>query len=61
MGIVSNGGTRPQFEKIRPTGLGALVDGWGISEEADCVKPDPLIFEIAARRCGVAPTGDWTA
>ena len=59
LGIVSNGGTRPQLEKIRRTGLGPLVDGWVISEEADCLKPDPLIFEIAARRCGVAPTGDW--
>ena len=61
LGIVSNGGTRPQLEKIRRTGLVPLVDGWVISEEADCIKPDPLIFEIAARRCGVAPTGDWTA
>ncbi|WP_107054427.1 HAD family hydrolase [Streptomyces sp. NRRL S-350] len=61
LGIVSNGGTRPQLEKIRRTGLGPLVDGWVISEEADCVKPDPLIFEMAAQRCGIAPTGDWTA
>ncbi|MFJ4189858.1 HAD family hydrolase [Kitasatospora sp. NPDC089509] len=61
LGIVSNGGTRPQLEKIRRTGLGPLVDGWVISEEADCVKPDPLIFEIAARRCGIRPTGDWAA
>ncbi|MEU6972509.1 HAD-IA family hydrolase [Kitasatospora aureofaciens] len=61
LGIVSNGGTRPQLEKIRRTGLGPLVDGWVISEEADCVKPDPLIFEIAARRCGIRPVGDWTA
>ncbi|MEU9042846.1 MULTISPECIES: HAD-IA family hydrolase [unclassified Kitasatospora] len=61
LGIVSNGGTRPQLEKIRRTGLGPLVDGWVISEEADCVKPDPLIFEIAAQRCGIAPTGDWAA
>ncbi|MGW1178008.1 HAD family hydrolase [Kitasatospora sp. NPDC002543] len=59
LGIVSNGGTRPQLEKIRRTGLGPLVDGWVISEEADCVKPDPLIFEMAAQRCGIAPTGDW--
>ncbi len=59
LGIVSNGGTRPQLEKIRRTGLGPLVDGWVISEEARCTKPDPLIFEIAAHRCGVAPTGDW--
>ncbi|MFD0278909.1 HAD-IA family hydrolase [Kitasatospora sp. NPDC127111] len=61
LGIVSNGGTRPQLEKIRRTGLGPMVDGWVISEEAECVKPDPLIFEIAAQRCGIAPTGDWTA
>ncbi|MFE6749094.1 HAD family hydrolase [Kitasatospora purpeofusca] len=59
LGIVSNGGTGAQLEKIRRTGLGPMVDGWVISEEADCLKPDPLIFEIAARRCGVAPTGDW--
>ncbi|WP_158071942.1 HAD family hydrolase [Kitasatospora sp. CB01950] len=61
LGIVSNGGTLPQLEKIRLTGLAAMVDGWVISEEARCVKPDPLIFEIAARRCGFRPTGDWTA
>ncbi|GAA2745683.1 HAD family hydrolase [Kitasatospora cinereorecta] len=61
IGIVSNGGTRPQLEKIRRAGLAALVDGWVISEEARCVKPDPLIFEIGARRCGFPITGDWTA
>ncbi|WP_371497148.1 HAD family hydrolase [Kitasatospora sp. NBC_00374] len=61
LGIVSNGGTRPQLEKIRRTGLGALVDGWVISEEADCLKPDPLIFEIAAQRCGVPPGPGWTS
>ncbi|WP_344344408.1 HAD family hydrolase, partial [Kitasatospora putterlickiae] len=59
LGIVSNGNTGPQLEKIRRTGLGPMVDGWVISEEADCVKPDPLIFEIAAQRCGIRPTGDW--
>ncbi|MFF4345239.1 HAD family hydrolase [Kitasatospora sp. NPDC001540] len=61
LGIVSNGGTMPQLEKIRRTGLAALVDGWVISEEARCLKPDPLIFEIAARRCGFRPAGDWRA
>ncbi|WP_457030152.1 HAD family hydrolase [Kitasatospora sp. P5_F3] len=59
LGIVSNGGTRPQLEKIRRVGLGSLVDGWVISEEASYLKPDPRIFEIAAQRCGVPPTGDW--
>ncbi|MFB9366037.1 HAD family hydrolase [Kitasatospora sp. NPDC001664] len=59
IGIVSNGGTGPQLEKIRRAGLSALVDGWVISEEARCLKPDPRIFEIAAQRCGVTPAGDW--
>ncbi|MGE7435789.1 MULTISPECIES: HAD family hydrolase [Kitasatospora] len=61
LGIVSNGNTRPQLEKIHRTGLGPLVDGWVISEEARCVKPDPKIFEIAANRCGVPPTHGWTS
>ncbi|MBB4949198.1 putative hydrolase of the HAD superfamily [Kitasatospora gansuensis] len=61
LGIVSNGGTRPQLEKIRRVGLGSLVDGWVISEEARYLKPDPRIFEIAAQRCGVPPTGDWAS
>ncbi|MFI9275958.1 HAD family hydrolase [Kitasatospora sp. NPDC052896] len=61
VGIVSNGETRPQLEKIRRTGLAPLVDAWVVSEEAGCAKPDPLIFEIAARRCGVAGSGDWAA
>ncbi|MFC8717244.1 HAD family hydrolase [Kitasatospora sp. NPDC057198] len=61
LGIVSNGGTLPQLEKIRLTGLASLVDGWVISEEAHCLKPDPLIFEIAARRCDFRPAGDWKA
>lgn len=61
LGIVSNGGTLPQLEKIRLTGLAPLVDGWVISEEARCLKPDPLIFEIAARRCDFRPAGDWKA
>jgi putative hydrolase of the HAD superfamily len=61
LAIVSNGGTTPQLEKIRRTGLGAVVDAWVVSEEARCAKPDPLIFEIAAQRCGVALSSDWTA
>ncbi|WP_377271288.1 HAD family hydrolase [Peterkaempfera sp. SMS 1(5)a] len=61
LGIVSNGGTLPQLDKIRRTGLAALVDAWVISEEARFAKPDPQIFQIAAHRCGVPTTGDWAA
>ncbi|WP_145906136.1 HAD family hydrolase [Kitasatospora viridis] len=59
--IVSNGGTGSQVEKIRRTGLAALVDAWVVSEEAGCAKPDPLIFEIAARRCGFELAGPGAA
>jgi FMN phosphatase YigB (HAD superfamily) len=60
LGIVSNGETAPQLDKIRRTGLAALVDGWVISEEVRHVKPDPEIFRIAAHRCGVPTTDHWT-
>lgn len=61
LGIVSNGATGQQLAKIERTGLAELVDGWVISEEADCAKPDPRIFRIAAFRCGVDTTKEWTA
>ncbi|WP_042379310.1 HAD family hydrolase [Streptacidiphilus melanogenes] len=64
LGIVSNGSTKQQRAKIERTGLDDLVDGWIISEEADCEKPDPLIFRLAADRCRRSPAltdeADWT-
>ncbi|WP_181442261.1 HAD family hydrolase [Streptomyces tateyamensis] len=59
LAVVSNGATVPQREKMRRTGVDALVDAWVVSEEAGCAKPDPLIFEIAAQRCGLAPDSAW--
>ena len=61
LGIVSNGATDQQLAKIEDTGLADLVDGWIISEEADCAKPDPRIFTLAAFRCGIDTGTDWTA
>jgi putative hydrolase of the HAD superfamily len=66
LGIVSNGSTRQQVAKIERTGLAALVDGWVISEEAACEKPDPRIFRLAAERCGLgsrwgSSTDPWTS
>lgn len=62
LGIVSNGATRQQEAKIRQAGLTHLVDGWVISDEAGCAKPDPLIFRIGAERCGLSTVGNsaWT-
>ncbi|WP_370087022.1 HAD family hydrolase [Streptacidiphilus sp. MAP12-16] len=59
LGIVSNGATEHQQAKIERTGLAALVDGWVISEEANCAKPDPRIFQLAAERCGIATGTSW--
>jgi putative hydrolase of the HAD superfamily len=48
--VVSNGETRLQEAKIRSTGLDRYLADWVISEEAGVSKPNPRIFEIAARR-----------
>lgn len=52
LGIVTNGMANNQEGKIRHTGLDELVDGWVISAEVGCRKPDVRIFEILAERLG---------
>jgi FMN phosphatase YigB (HAD superfamily) len=61
LGIVTNGSTEHQLAKIDRTGLAELVDGWVVSEEVGCAKPDPRIFRIAAQRCGLAEGSAWPA
>lgn len=41
--IVTTGRTAQQEAKIRHTGLHRLVQGWVISEEVGCKKPEPEI------------------
>ena len=48
--IVTNGETRSQEAKIRKSGLDRYVADWVVSQEVDCQKPNPRIFEIAAER-----------
>ena len=50
--IVTNGDTALQRAKIRRSGLDAVVDAIAVSGELGVGKPDPRIFEVAARRCG---------
>jgi putative hydrolase of the HAD superfamily len=57
--IVTNGETRQQEAKIRRTGLDRFVAEWVISEEVDCRKPNPRIFEIAAERARMRMRGAW--
>jgi FMN phosphatase YigB (HAD superfamily) len=51
IGVVTNG---PFFQerKLDVTGLHELIDGLCISEDVGSNKPEPFIFEEAARRCG---------
>lgn len=57
--IVCNGTTRQMEAKIRRTGLDRHVLDWVISEEAEVSKPNPRIFEIAARRARMRLDGAW--
>jgi HAD superfamily hydrolase (TIGR01549 family) len=59
LAVVTNGPTVGQTRKIRATGLDARADAVCISEEVGVRKPDPLIFETAARRAGTSLTGAW--
>ncbi|GAA1288380.1 HAD family hydrolase [Saccharothrix xinjiangensis] len=58
IGVVTNGLPDNQVGKLRRTGLADLVDGWCASGEVGPRKPDPEIFRLAARRCGV-PLAGW--
>lgn len=57
--IVTNGETRQQEAKIRRTGLDRFVADWVVSQEVDCRKPNPRIFEIAAERARMRLRGAW--
>ncbi|RBY81275.1 HAD family hydrolase [Blastococcus sp. TF02-09] len=57
LAVVTNGRTSIQSEKVRRTGLDAVVDVVCISEDVGVRKPDPAIFYEAARRCGAPLTG----
>jgi putative hydrolase of the HAD superfamily len=57
--IVTNGETRSQEAKIRRSGLDRYVADWVVSQEVDCQKPNPRIFEIAAERVRMRLRGAW--
>lgn len=56
---VTNGTVAQQERKLRATGLDRELTGWVISEEVGVKKPDPLIFEAAARMAGQSLSGAW--
>ncbi|MDX6301002.1 MAG: putative hydrolase of the superfamily [Nocardioidaceae bacterium] len=59
LAVVTNGPTDVQSRKVEASGLADLVDALCISEEVGARKPEPLIFETAARRSGATLQGAW--
>ncbi|WP_344982234.1 HAD family hydrolase [Streptosporangium fragile] len=58
--IVTNGTADNQLGKIHQTGLAEAVDAYALSGAEGIRKPDVGLFEIAAKRCGVAlAEGGW--
>ncbi|WP_433258693.1 HAD family hydrolase [Streptosporangium sp. CA-135522] len=55
--IVTNGTADDQLGKIQRTGPAEAVDAYALSGTEGVRKPDVGLFEIAARRCGMALTG----
>lgn len=54
-GIITNGFTETQKEKFKRFGFDLSADSLVISEEVGYMKPDPNIFDYAARQAGVRP------
>jgi putative hydrolase of the HAD superfamily len=59
LAVVTNGPTAVQSRKVEASGLADLVDAVCISEEVGARKPEPLIFEMAARRSGTTLDRAW--
>ncbi|MFI6509638.1 HAD family hydrolase [Streptosporangium sp. NPDC050855] len=58
--IVTNGTANNQLGKIQRTGLAEAVDAYALSGLEGIRKPDVGLFEIAAKRCGMAlADGGW--
>jgi putative hydrolase of the HAD superfamily len=58
LAIVTNG-SPTQVEKIKHSGLDALVDTWCVSSIEGHRKPEVRLLEIAAQRCGEELAGAW--
>jgi HAD superfamily hydrolase (TIGR01662 family) len=59
VGIVTNGSTAAQSQKMVSSGLAELVDACVVSEEFGVKKPDPTIFLAACERMKIEPDQSW--
>ena len=56
VGVVTNGPTAGQWDKLRRTGVADLVDAAVVSQEFGVNKPDPSIFRRALELIGAEPS-----
>ena len=56
IGVVTNGPTEGQWDKLRRTGVADLVDAAAVSQEFGVNKPDPSIFRHALAIIGAEPS-----
>ncbi|RBQ17807.1 HAD family hydrolase [Spongiactinospora rosea] len=56
--IVTNGMADNQMGKIQQTGLSEIVDALALSGIEGTRKPGRMLFEIAAKRCGMSLTAE---
>jgi putative hydrolase of the HAD superfamily len=54
-GLITNGKTLIQYGKVDQLGIRNDFDFIIVSEEAGCKKPDPRIFDMAAKKLGLKP------
>jgi len=59
LGIITNGSTSMQEQKIRQLGITELMDEVLISEREGLRKPDRKIFDRALERLGLSPAEAW--
>jgi len=55
LGVISNGDSRGQREKLEMTGISGLFDAIVISEDIGSAKPGHMIFDHALSMLGVSP------
>jgi HAD superfamily hydrolase (TIGR01549 family) len=59
LAVITNGPGDTQRHKVAVTGLDRRIDTIVISGEVGVAKPDPAVFELAARRLGLPPAAAW--
>lgn len=59
VGVITNGSSDTQWEKIRRLGLDAVTKANLVSGDIGAAKPDPVIFRHALDRLGVMPHDAW--